>query len=153
MEEVRFTGHGGAALVGSLHLPARRPAPLVVAVHGSGSGTRAAPLHEHLVDLLPGHGVGAFVFDRRGEGASGGEPDAPLSILADDVVAAVEAVRERTGVAVGRIGLWAHSQGGWIAPLAATRTSNVGWLTVVGGAGVSRRPTAWWASSSAPTTT
>ncbi len=113
------------------------PAPLVVAAHGSSTGTREAFLHQHLAEFLPSAGVGTFVFDRRGEGASGGEPDASLSLLASDVASAVAAAADQGEVDANHIGLWGHSQGGWIAPLAAVQTATVRFMIVVSGSGVS----------------
>lgn len=136
LEELRFSAADGCSLVGSLTLPERTPAPVVVAAHGSSTGTRAAPLHRHLAELLPGNGAGTFVFDRRGEGASSGQPDASLSVLAGDVAAAVAAVTWRHDVDTNTVGLWGHSQGGWIAPLAAARTPSVRFMIVVSGSGI-----------------
>ncbi len=124
-------------LVGTLTLPPTRPARVVVAAHGAATGTRSALLHRHLAEYLPRHGIGAFVFDRRGEGESDGTPDAPLAILAADVAAAVEAVAAHGDVDAEGVGVWGHSQGGWIAPLAASQSRRVRYIVVVSGSGVS----------------
>jgi uncharacterized protein len=136
-EDISFSAADGCPLVGTLTLPGTTPAPVVVAAHGSSTGTRSALLHRHLTDFLPRQGVGAFVFDRRGEGQSGGVANAPLAVLSADVASAVAAVVVRTHVDQDRIGLWGHSQGGWVAPLAAAQTPIARFMVIVAGSGVS----------------
>jgi len=108
----------------------------VVAAHAAGGGTRDAPLHRHLALFLPSLGVAAFIYDRRGEGASDGRPGAPLTVLTEDVRAAASAIARQPGVRASRVGLWGHSQGGWIAPMAAAGNDLVAFLIVVAGSGV-----------------
>ena len=125
-------------LAGTLALPAGAArAPVVIGVHGSSGGTRDATLLRHLVETLPAHGIGAFVFDRRGEGASTGPPGlGSFEQLANDVSACVDRLAREPGVDPDRIGLWSHSQGGWITPLAAAENSHVRYLIAVAPAGV-----------------
>jgi uncharacterized protein len=73
--------------------------------------------------MLPAEGVGAFVYDKRGTGKSGGEYTQDFNLLADDAVAALHKARRLAGMRLGRIGYQAGSQGGWVAPIAANRTS------------------------------
>jgi pimeloyl-ACP methyl ester carboxylesterase len=125
--EVRIEA-AGATLVGS-YSPAG-PATLI-AVHGAGEGTRGWYLYEHLHDLLPPEGVGVLTFDRRGEGESGGEPSRGRFVQqADDVLAFAGAIEAE------QVGLWGISQGGWVAPLAATRSERVSFLVLLASIGV-----------------
>jgi hypothetical protein len=71
--------------------------------------------------MLAAHGVGAFVYDKRGTGGSGGEFTANFLQLADDAAAAAQMLAERSEVDPQRIGFAGFSQGGWVAPLAAAR--------------------------------
>jgi pimeloyl-ACP methyl ester carboxylesterase len=57
-------------------------------------------------------------------------------VLARDARAAVLAAAGQPGVRARCIGLWGHSQGGWIAPLAAAGDDTVAFLIVVAGSGV-----------------
>src|SRR6201996_5355772 len=135
--EIKFAGGDGSPLAGTLTVPPGTPdAPVVVAVHAAGAGTRDAPLHRHLASFLPSLGVATFIYDRRGEGASGGRPGASLPALAGDARAAVSAAALQPEVRPGCLGLWGHSQGGWIAPMAAARSDTVAFLIVVAGSGV-----------------
>jgi hypothetical protein len=135
--EIEFAGSDGTRLAGTLTLPpGTAQFPVVVAVHAAGGGTRDAALHRHLASFLPSQGVATFIYDRRGEGASGGRPGASLAVLAGDARAAVSVTARQPGVRSGRLGLWGHSQGGWIAPMAAAGNEMVAFLIVVAGSGV-----------------
>jgi pimeloyl-ACP methyl ester carboxylesterase len=137
---------GDSVLAGSLNFPERTPAPALVAVHGAEAALRSYPLYEHLHTVLPPAGFAAVTFDRRGEGESTGEPSAGrFEVLADDAVAVVEHVAAQPEVDADRIGLWGISQGGWVAPLAATRSERVAFLVLVASAGVSPAEQMRWA--------
>jgi len=73
--------------------------------------------------MLPAQGIAAFVYDKRGTGSSGGKYTQDYSLLADDAVAAVMTAKSLAGARLGRIGFQGGSQGGWVVPLAASRTS------------------------------
>ncbi|MES2073542.1 MAG: alpha/beta hydrolase [Pseudomonadota bacterium] len=94
--------------------------PVVVLLHGS-ENTSARDFFS-LQRLLPAEGIGVLVFDKRGTGASGGKYTQDFSLLADDAVAAIREARKLAGARAGRVGYQAGSQGGWIAPIAASRT-------------------------------
>ena len=132
--DTSFTSHG-TRLVGRLVLPAgNKPVPIVVLLHGaepdSARDTNA------LQRMLPAAGIGAFVYDKRGTGASGDKYTQVFSLLADDAVAALAEARRMAGARGARFGFQGPSQGGWIAPLAAIRT-NVDFLIVSFGLAVS----------------
>lgn len=70
---------------------------------------------------LARRGVGFFVYDKRGAGASGGALTADFHVRAADTVAAVKAAR-RLAPRTKKVGVIGASQGGWVAPLVATLT-------------------------------
>lgn len=114
-----FVSHG-VKLVGRLVMPAGTDkVPVVVLVHGSEQDS--ALTGYSLQRMLPAEGIGAFVFDKRGTGVSGGQYTQDFSLLADDDNAAVTEARRLAGSRLGRIGFQAGSEGGWTAPLAASR--------------------------------
>jgi pimeloyl-ACP methyl ester carboxylesterase len=126
LKEATFRSHG-TVLVGRLVMPkGEERVPIVVLLHGS---EQASALSDYslqtyfLQHLLPAEGVGAFVYDKRGTGRSGGHYTQDYSLLADDAVAALHEARQLAGARVGRIGYQGGSQAGWVAPLAANRAS------------------------------
>lgn len=117
--ETKFEGHG-VDLVGRLVLPkGKAKVPVVVLVHGA-EFSSARDLYA-LQRLLPAEGVGVFVYDKRGTGASGGKYSQDFERLADDAVAALGEARRLAGARAGRVGYQGGSQGGWIVPLALLR--------------------------------
>jgi pimeloyl-ACP methyl ester carboxylesterase len=118
--KIRFR-NAGAELSGELIAPSTQQRwPVVILVHGSEQ--TAWVEHNPWQWLLPAQGVAFFIYDKRGTGESSGTFSMNFSILASDVVAAVHRVRQMVGPG-HRVGLFGGSQGGWVAPLAATRTS------------------------------
>ena len=127
MEELRIE-RDGFTLAGS-YSPAGPT--VLVAVHGAGEGTRDSPLLRHLHELLPPHGIGVVTFDRRGEGESTGDATrGRFDLQADDALAVLRAVDAE------RVGLGGYSQGGWVAPIAATLSDEVAFLVLVASIGV-----------------
>jgi uncharacterized protein len=115
-----FEGRGGIKLAGRLVLPkGNNPVPIVVLVHGA--ERESARESYSLQRLLPAENVGAFVYDKRGTGGSGGKYTQDFDTLADDAVAAMREAKRIAGTRCARIGYQGGSQGGWVAPLAATR--------------------------------
>jgi uncharacterized protein len=115
--DTRFQG-SGVELAGRLVLPeGKSRVPVVVLVHGSEHDS-ALDFYD-LQRMFPAMGIGVFVYDKRGTGASGGRYTQNFLLLADDAIAAVNEAKRLAGARAGRIGYQAGSEGGWVAPLAA----------------------------------
>jgi dienelactone hydrolase len=71
--------------------------------------------------MFPAQGIGAFVYDKRGTGVSGGSYTQDFDVLAEDATAAMKEARRLAGARLGRIGYQGGSEGGWVVPLAANR--------------------------------
>jgi dienelactone hydrolase len=115
---------GSLSLRGKLVLPpGPGPHPAVVIVHGSEdySGVDCYPQPW----LLAPSGVATLVFDKRGTGGSDGYYTANFPLLAGDVVAALAWLRTQPDIDPERLSLAGFSQGGWVAPLAATLDGHV----------------------------
>jgi pimeloyl-ACP methyl ester carboxylesterase len=77
-------------------------------------------------------GVAALIYDKRGVGESSGDyRKSSFDDLAGDALAGVELLRRRADINYRQIGLHGTSQGGWIAPLAASRSRAVAFLILV----------------------
>jgi uncharacterized protein len=133
-EAVHFTS-GSVVLAGTLILPegtGRHPA--VVLFHGSGPQSR---------DLITArwfgaHGIAALAYDKRGVGESTGNfRSVPFMELTGDGLAGVEYLKTRKEIDARHVGVWGLSQGGWLGPLAASRSSDVSFVIAVSGPGVS----------------
>lgn len=95
------------------------PYPVVVIVHGS-DDLSAVDRYMYPYLFAP-RGIATLVFDKRGTGESEGNYTQNFHVLAGDVMAAVDWVAARPEIDASRIHLAGYSQGGWIAPLAASR--------------------------------
>jgi uncharacterized protein len=115
--DTKFQG-AGVRLAGRLVMPkGNSRVPIVVLIHGSEHDS--ARDFNALQRQFPAEGIGAFVYDKRGTGASTGRYTQDYLLLADDAIAAVHEAKRLGGSRVGRIGYQGPSQGGWVAPLAA----------------------------------
>lgn len=138
-EEVSFE-NGKVKLAGTLMVPLKKgPHPAVVFFHGSGPQTRESYLR-FFADLFAQRGIAALIFDKRGTGASTGEvwyrTGDRFDDLAADALSGVQFLLSRAEINPKKIGLWGLSQGGWLAPLAASRSKDIAFLIVVSGGGV-----------------
>jgi len=112
---------GSLRLYGELVMPVEEQ-PRAVVVLQYGSGRDSAVVNNYVQYLLPLRGIAVFVFDKRGTGRSTGDYSIDITPLARDLAAAVDAVRTQSGLNSIPLGLMGESQGGWVAPLAATMT-------------------------------
>jgi pimeloyl-ACP methyl ester carboxylesterase len=112
----------GAILIGDLIEPMEHTSPvrpLVVMVQGS--ETEPA-LDNNRAYLLAAQGISVFTYDKRGTGQSSGFYTQNFELLADDAAAAMAHAQNLTRGRFNRSGFWGQSQGGWVGPLAATRS-------------------------------
>jgi alpha-beta hydrolase superfamily lysophospholipase len=132
--EVTFPS-GGAMLAGTLFLPdvgGRHPA--VVLFHGSGPQARDAFTGRWFAE----RGMAALAFDKRGVGDSSGDfRAAPFTDLVDDGLAGLAFLKTRGDINPKQIGVRGISQGGWLGPLAASRSKDIAFVIAVSGPGVS----------------
>ncbi len=83
-------------------------------------------------------GLAALAYDKRGVGESGGNfQTVPFMDLCEDGLAAVKYLKSRKDIDPEYLGVWGLSQGGWLAPLAASRSADVSFVIAVSGPGVS----------------
>ncbi len=125
-DDVQFR-NGQVTLAGTLFKPfAPGPWPVVVVVQGSGAQGRKSATYASWGRFFAERGIAALVYDKRGVGASTGNWEkSTFDDLAGDAAAAVELVAGRKDIDRSRICLMGISQGGWVAPLALTKTRNV----------------------------
>lgn len=109
-------GHLGVSL---WHAPGAVRRSTIILIHGADDETRAMGF---LIPYFVSHGLNVITYDQRGTGESTGNwrytsPD----FKADDVVAILQKVKTDPALDLHRIGVWGFSNGGWVAPIVATR--------------------------------
>lgn len=134
-EEVIFK-NGDVTLSGTLLLPSGNGKfPSVVITHGSSPNERTT--YKSWARHFANKGIAALIYDKRGAGKSTGNTRAAsMENLADDAIAAVQMLKARADIEAAKIGVAGHSQGGWIAPLAASRSKNVAFIIASAAAAV-----------------
>jgi len=141
-EEVAFTSTAGS-FAGTLTAPrggGRHPA--VVLLTGSGPQDRDETIlgfgpFRLIADHLTRKGIAVLRYDDRGVGGTtAAATGATTADFADDALAAVAFLKTRPEIDGGRIGLLGHSEGGIVAPLAATRSGDVAFVVMLSGMGV-----------------
>lgn len=101
------------------HAPGARARATVVLIHGSDDETRDMGF---LIPYFVAHGLNVVSYDQRGTGASVGDwHSASAGDKADDVLAILAEIAQNPAVDAKRIGVWGTSNGGWVAPIVATR--------------------------------
>ncbi|QFY11257.1 alpha/beta fold hydrolase [Nonomuraea phyllanthi] len=139
-EEISVAAEG-QRLYGTLRVPltpGRHPAMVFVSGSGNGSRTEFTPQAEFLAKA----GVVTIAFDKRTVGYDFRHRD--FSLLADDALRMVEYLRTRPEVDPDRVGLWGVSEGGWVVPIAAGKSPDVGFVILVSSPNVSPlRQVAW----------
>jgi pimeloyl-ACP methyl ester carboxylesterase len=142
-EDVELTNaKADIKLAGTLMVPRTSgPHPAVVLVSGSGGYVRdtgEGPGHHPfavLADHLLRQGIAVLHYDKRGCGKSGGDRDlqqSTMSDFADDALAGVEYLKGRREIDPKRIGLYGHSEGASVVPLAASRSKDVAFIALAG---------------------
>ncbi|MCE1199590.1 MAG: alpha/beta fold hydrolase [Marinilabiliales bacterium] len=142
--EVNFENPAaGIRLSGTLTLPASdKPSPAVILITGSGPQNRDEEIFGHkpfwvIADYLSRHGIAVLRYDDRGVAASTGDfKVATTADFASDVVCALSFLKGRREIDSKRIGLVGHSEGGMIAPLVAAQHSEVNFIVMLAGLGL-----------------
>jgi pimeloyl-ACP methyl ester carboxylesterase len=143
-EEVTYENKkAGVKFAGTLTLPRTGgPFPAVLLITGSGAQDRNEALLGHkpflvLADYLTRRGIAVLRVDDRGVGGSTG--NTMLSTTADfvdDVLEGVAFLKARKDIDPHKIGLIGHSEGGAIAPWAASRSSAIAFIVLLAGPGL-----------------
>ena len=155
-EEVSYVsgdseGRGGIKLAGTLTIPqgsgqdsgqGSGPFPAVLLLTGSGPQDRDGASYGHqpflvIADHLSRRGIAVLRVDDCGTGGSAGSVDeATTADFARDALAGVRFLKSHPKIARDRIGLLGHSEGGIVAPLAASQSPDVAFLVLLAGPGV-----------------
>jgi uncharacterized protein len=123
-------------LAGTLWHPPGEAVGAVLMHPGSGPSDRDndvyfPPIREHLLAA----GIAVASFDKRGVGGSTGRwQEAAIVVQASDAVCCLERVRAEVG---RQVGLFGHSQGGWVVVEAAARLPEAAFVITSSGPGVS----------------
>lgn len=118
---------GKNTIHGELLLPQQADSiPMIIFLVGSGANSSHRTIYKDFVEqnleaLFLDEGYGILYFDKRGVGDSEGKwHNANIYDRADDAKAAIDYLRTINTVDASRIGVFGHSQGGWVAQVLAS---------------------------------
>jgi pimeloyl-ACP methyl ester carboxylesterase len=90
-----------------------------------------------MADHLTRKGIAVLRYDSRGVGGSSGAPyQFTLEDVAEDALAAIHYLKTRNDINPTQIGLCGQSQGAIVAPLAASRSEDVAFITCLASLGI-----------------
>lgn len=146
-EDVVFENNvANIKLAGTLTYPKEgNKFPAVIMVTGSGAQDRDETIFKHkpffvIADYLTRNGIAVLRYDDRGFGKSTGNFSTATSAdFATDVLSAVEYLKSRKEIDESKIGIIGHSEGGMIAPLAASSSDDVAFIILLAGPGMKGR--------------
>ena len=118
------------------------PFPTVLLVSGSGPQDRNETVFGHrpflvLADYLTRQGIAVLRVDDRGVGESTGDfSQATSEDFSSDVLTGVEYLKTCKEIDLNKIGLIGHSEGGIIAPMVAVESSDIAFIVMMAGTGL-----------------
>ncbi|MEO0572630.1 MAG: alpha/beta hydrolase [Bacteroidota bacterium] len=126
----------GVTINGVLTQPNETPKGLVLVVHGSGRTNAVAQnWHGDVRHAITQAGYATYMYDKQGCGKSEGTFDynQPVQNSAQEVIAAIKALKAKNAPGSQTIGLWGISRAGWINPLVIKAYADIQfWISVSG---------------------
>ncbi len=113
-------------LRGGLYLPAGTgPFPTIVLAHGASAGNRQNWNYRSWAGFYLEQGFGLLLYDRRGEGASGGVNNDHTTFidLKEDLLLGLQHISEHPEVDTSRLGIGGGSQAAYLGLMAAAESS------------------------------
>lgn len=143
VEEVSYK-NGDIKFAGTLTLPPNPGKhPAVVMITGSGPQNRnedvaGFKIFKVIADHLTRNGIAVLRCDDRGVGGTTGKnvDEYTSEDFAGDAIEAVKYLQGRNDINAEQIGLFGHSEGGLIAPMAAVKFSEIAFIVCMAGPGV-----------------
>lgn len=143
-EDIHFYNNDSTKFSGTLTMPrTAKHIPAVILVSGSGPQNRDEEILGHqpfkiLADHLTRNGIAVLRYDDRGYGQSEGQFRPATSMdYTDDALAAIQFLKNYEGLHISQLGVVGHSEGGNIAPVAATLDTSVSFMVLLAAPGVS----------------
>jgi pimeloyl-ACP methyl ester carboxylesterase len=130
-------------LAGTLTVPSGTgPFPAAIMITGSGPQNRDEEIFGHkpfwvIADYLSRRGIAVLRMDDRGVGGSAGDSThETIEEMATDVLSGVDFLKARKDIDAKKIGVIGHSEGGIVGPLAASRSTDIAFVVMLAGTGV-----------------
>lgn len=122
-------------LAGMLFIPEQtKNYPLAIIINGSGYSKRKNTWYLSIVKHLQDNGIAVLFPDKRGsEKSEGNWIGASPELLSTDTESAIKFIKSQDSLNYTDIGLLGISQGGWIAPISASKTEDLSFIVNISG--------------------
>ncbi|WP_051271116.1 alpha/beta hydrolase family protein [Shimazuella kribbensis] len=133
------TGEYKEKLKGTLFIPNKPGDHLggIVLAHGSGTtkdGGGDQKNRRREAEVFAKAGLVTLIYNKRTKGYD--EKNRSFKWLAQDLLSGVKLVQSRPDVNPKKVGVWGVSEGGWVAPLAASQSDAIAFVAVTGAPGM-----------------
>ncbi|WP_162903458.1 alpha/beta hydrolase family protein [Taibaiella koreensis] len=132
-QDLNFTYHGDS-LFGKLITPLvpKEKMPVIVFVHGSGpEDYSSSENYRYLWEAFTAKGFACYSWNRPGVAPSGGQwYRMSVQDRAEEVIRAIERLKQCPIVDTAKVGLWGISQAGWVIPKVARESTPAFVITV-----------------------
>ncbi|NAS13667.1 alpha/beta hydrolase family protein [Poritiphilus flavus] len=120
--------------------PLKKKPPVLVIVHGSGN-QGSWNTYIPMISRFSAQGFAVVFFDKRGTGDSEGvyeevtaeNSEDVFERLSNDVVSVSAWAKKQARIDTARVGLLAYSEGGWVAPLALSKSDDLKFAAILSG--------------------
>ncbi|HET6511049.1 MAG TPA: alpha/beta hydrolase [Candidatus Kapabacteria bacterium] len=136
-EDFAITLRDKGTLAGTLTLPqGNGPYPVAIMISGSGVQDRDETIAGHkpffvLADQLARNGIATLRYDDRGAGSSKANPNVSANDVAMDVLEIYTKLKSDARIDPKRIGLIGHSEGGFVAGIAAREEAEIAFAVLL----------------------
>ena len=136
-EDFTITLRDKGTLAGTLTLPqGNGPYPVAIMISGSGVQDRDETIAGHkpffvLADRLARNGIATLRYDDRGAGASKANSNVSANDVAHDVLEIFNKLKTHAKIDPKRIGLIGHSEGGFVAGIAAREEAEIAFAVLL----------------------
>ena len=128
-QEVQFQ-NGDQVLHGTLFASSKEQRPAIVVIHSSHQPDRQDL--RPIANLFARQGIATLIYDKRDLGADQTQPHRySLRDLAGDALAAVQFLKSRAEINPSQIGILGISEGGWVAPIAASQSKDIAFVITI----------------------
>jgi hypothetical protein len=131
-EEEVFFNNDTIKLSGTLLSPLKKGRhPAIVFISQSTSPTSRKALLSLAVPFAA-RGIAVLIYDKRGQGGSTGDwRYASMTDFANDAIAGIKFLKQNKNIDPGKIGIYAQSQGGMIAPIIANQLTDLSFILAI----------------------
>ncbi|WP_028776638.1 alpha/beta hydrolase family protein [Shimazuella kribbensis] len=99
--------------------------PGIVLLHGSGQKEREKLRQD--AEVFVKAGFAALIYDKREKSKA-----RTFQVLSQDAIAAVQVLQSQPNVDPHKVGIWGFSEGAWVAPMAASKSTDISFVVLLG---------------------